>query len=85
MDSPDGYRVLRPQDDDRHDYKAIYDVTGQADDLDQWLQRIQPAGDIGLAGFYANRLAFSHAQAFKKEARLRLTSLAQKNDVVTRE
>ena len=82
MDSPDGYRVLRPQDDDRHDYKAIYDVTGQADDLDQWLQRIQPAGDIVLAGFYANRLAFSHAQAYKKEARLRVTSQWTRADLL---
>ena len=82
MGSSDGDRVLRPEDDDRHDYKAIYDVTGQADDLDDWLQRIQPGGDIVLAGFYANRLAFSHAKAFKKEARLRVTSQWTRADLL---
>ena len=82
MGSSDGDRVLRPEDDDRHDYKAIYDVTGQADDLDGWLQRIQPGGDIVLAGFYANRLGFSHAKAFKKEARLRVTSQWTRADLL---
>ena len=82
MGSSDGDRVLRPEDDDRHDYKTIYDVTGQADDLDDWLQRIQPGGDIVLAGFYANRLAFSHAKAFKKEARLRVTSQWTRADLL---
>ena len=82
MGSSEGDRVLRPEDDDRHDYKAIYDVTGQADDLDDWLQRIQPGGDIVLAGFYANRLAFSHAKAFKKEARLRVTSQWTRADLL---
>ena len=66
-----GYHVMAPKDDDRHDYGAIYDASGHADGLDALIGRLGKRGEIVLAGFYANRLSFAFAPAFRAEARLR--------------
>jgi 3-hydroxyethyl bacteriochlorophyllide a dehydrogenase len=69
-----GYRVLHPDEDDRRDYGAIYDVSGDSDILDKLVMRLAPMGEIVLAGFYSDRLAFTFPPAFMKEARIRIAA-----------
>ncbi|MFW6300725.1 MAG: chlorophyll synthesis pathway protein BchC [Oceanicaulis sp.] len=71
MDGADGYAVVRPEDDPRRDYAAIYDVSGDSSLLDGLVGRLKKGGEIMLAGFYAERLSFDFPPAFMKEARLR--------------
>jgi 3-hydroxyethyl bacteriochlorophyllide a dehydrogenase len=66
-----GYPVVRPQDDPRRDYRAIYDVSGDATILDQLIGRLAPGGEIVLAGFYSAPLSFSFPPAFMREAQIR--------------
>ncbi|MGJ3230825.1 MAG: chlorophyll synthesis pathway protein BchC [Oceanicaulis sp.] len=71
MAGANGYAVVRPEDDPRRDYTAIYDVSGDSSLLDTLVGRLKKGGEIVLAGFYAERLSFDFAPAFMKEARLR--------------
>ncbi len=66
-----GYDVLDPAQDARRDYRAIYDVSGDASLLDTLIGRLAPGGEIVLAGFYSESLSFAFAPAFMREARLR--------------
>lgn len=74
MDGAHGYDVVRPEDDPRRDYKAIYDVSGDSSLLDSLIGRLSRGGEIVLAGFYAERLSFDFAPAFMKESRLRIAA-----------
>ena len=65
----EGYTVVHPKDDDRRDYKAIYEVSGDASILDQLILRLAPGGEIVLAGFYKDSLQFAYAPAFMRETR----------------
>ena len=69
-----GYDVIDPADDDRRDYRAIYDVSGDASLLDVLVGRLAKRGEIVLAGFYSHRLSFGFAPAFRAEARLRIAA-----------
>jgi 3-hydroxyethyl bacteriochlorophyllide a dehydrogenase len=69
-----GYSVVVPDDDPRHDYKTIYDVSGDATLLDSLIKRLAPGGEIVLAGFYSEPLAFAFPPAFMREARLRVAA-----------
>ncbi len=68
-----GYTVVTPDADPRRDYRAIYDVSGDAAILDSLIQRLAPGGEIVLAGFY-DRLSFAFAPAFMREARVRIAA-----------
>ena len=46
-----GYDVIDPAADDRRDYRAIYDVSGDATLLDSLIGRLAPGGEVVLAGF----------------------------------
>ena len=70
----DAYTVIHPSDDDRNDYTAIYDVTGDTGALDDWLQKLHPAGELVLAGIYREPLSFTHGYACAREARIRTTN-----------
>jgi 3-hydroxyethyl bacteriochlorophyllide a dehydrogenase len=70
----DGYRVVHPDADERRDYRAIYDVSGDSTILDTLVGRLAPTGEIVLAGFYSDRLAFTFPPAFMKEARIRIAA-----------
>ena len=76
-----GYNVINPADDDRRDYRAIYDVSGDAGLLDTLVARLAPGGEIVLAGFYSERLSFAFPPAFIKEARFRVATQWQKADL----
>ncbi len=77
-----GYEVIRPQDDPRHDYQAIYDVSGDARILDQLIGRLSPGGEVVLAGFYAEPLSFAFAPAFLREATIRAAAEWQRPDLL---
>jgi len=68
-----GYRVVDPEEDDRRDYRSIYDVSGDASLLDPLIGRLGRGGEIVLAGFY-ERLSFAFPAAFIKEATLRIAA-----------
>jgi 3-hydroxyethyl bacteriochlorophyllide a dehydrogenase len=70
----EGYKVLHPDDGQRRDYRAIYDVSGDSDILDKLVARLAPTGEIVLAGFYSERVAFTFPMAFMKEARIRIAA-----------
>ena len=78
----DGYTVMRPDDDARKDYQAIYDVSGDSSLLDKLIQRIRPGGEVVLAGFYKDNLQFAYAPAFMREARIRVAAEWKRPDLL---
>jgi len=76
------YGVIDPEHDTRRDYKSIYDVSGDAGQLDSLIGRIAPGGEIVLAGFYSEPLSFAFPPAFMREARLRVAAEWQPSDLV---
>jgi bacteriochlorophyllide a dehydrogenase len=77
-----GYRVMRPEDDPRRDYKAIYDVSGDSGILDTLVQRLAPGGEIVLAGFYSQPLSFAFPPAFMREAQIRCAAEWKRADML---
>jgi 3-hydroxyethyl bacteriochlorophyllide a dehydrogenase len=69
-----GYRVVTPETDERRDYRAIYDVSGDSAILDSLVARLAPGGEIVLAGFYSDPLQFTFPPAFMREARFRVAA-----------
>jgi 3-hydroxyethyl bacteriochlorophyllide a dehydrogenase len=70
----EGYAVLHPDQDERRDYRAVYDVSGDPGLLDSLILRLAPGGEIVLAGFYAEPLSFAFPPAFMREARIRIAA-----------
>jgi 3-hydroxyethyl bacteriochlorophyllide a dehydrogenase len=77
-----GYRVIAPEDDPRRDYRAIYDVSGDAGLLDSLIARLAPGGEVVLAGFYAAPLSLSFPPAFMREARIRVAAEWKRPDLL---
>ena len=69
-----GYAVTDSADDDRRDYRSIYDVSGDAALLDTLVGRLAVGGEIVLAGFYKAAISFAFPPAFMREARLRVAA-----------
>ncbi|MEQ9241657.1 chlorophyll synthesis pathway protein BchC [Roseovarius indicus] len=80
--SAKGYQVIAPEDDERRDYRAIYDASGNAEILNDLIGRIAKGGEIVLAGFYPSDLSFAFAPAFMKEARLRVAAEWARDDLL---
>jgi bacteriochlorophyllide a dehydrogenase len=78
----EGYAVLRPEDDARRDYRAIYDVSGDAGILDRLIARLAPGGEVVLAGFYTEPVQFAFAPAFMREAQIRCAAEWQRPDLL---
>lgn len=76
-----GYDTIEPADDDRSDYRSIYDASGDADLIDTLISRLSKGGEITLAGFYSGRINFAFAPAFMAEARLRIAAEWQPGDM----
>jgi bacteriochlorophyllide a dehydrogenase len=68
------YAVIDPADDTRRNYHAVYDASGAKGLLDQLIQRLAKGGEVVLAGFYTEPVAFAFPPAFMKEARIRIAS-----------
>ena len=77
-----GYRVIDPDADPRHDYRLIYDVSGDSTLLDSLIARLAPGGEIVLAGFYSTPLSFAFPPAFMREARIRVAAEWRHDDLV---
>ena len=87
------YAVMSADEDDRRDYRAILDVSGDSTILDQAVPRLARGGTIVLAGFYKAPVAFAFPPAFMREAKIAIAaewqhadmgaalSLVQSNDV----
>ena len=76
-----GYAVMSPDEDERRDYRAIYDASGDSSIIDSLVMRMAKGGEIVLAGFYSDRLNFSFPPAFLKEATLRVAAEWQPVDL----
>ena len=76
------YQVMHPDEDDRKDYQSIYEVSGDANMLDQLIGCLKPGGEIVLAGFYKEKISFQCAPAFMREAQIRTASEWKKADLL---
>ncbi len=70
----ESYEVTHPDSDDRRDYRAIYDVSGDSKLLGALIARLARGGEVVLAGFYDQPLSFEFPPAFMREARLRVAA-----------
>ena len=77
----DGYRVLLPDDDTRRDYRVVADVSGDAGLVDALIERLRPAGQLILAGFYHAPIQFSFPPAFQRELGLAVAAEWQRSDL----
>lgn len=77
----EGYDVVHSDTDERRDYRAIYDVSGDSSLLDSLIGRLARGGQIVLAGFYDKPLQFAFPPAFMREARLRVAAEWQPDDL----
>ncbi|WP_295389064.1 chlorophyll synthesis pathway protein BchC [uncultured Thiodictyon sp.] len=77
----EGYTVVHPDADPRHDYGAICDVSGDSTLLDRLIARLAPQGEIVLAGFYHEPLSFAFPPAFKREPRIRVAAEFKEPDL----
>jgi 3-hydroxyethyl bacteriochlorophyllide a dehydrogenase len=77
-----GYSVVNPADDDRRNYRAIYDASGDSKILDILISRMAPGGEIVLAGFYSDALSFAFPPAFMREAKFRIAAQWTNEDLV---
>lgn len=80
-DGAAGYPVIADDQDERRDYRAIYDASGDSSLLDSLIMRLARGGEIVLAGFYAERLSFGFPPAFMREARLRVAAEWREEDL----
>lgn len=78
-----GYSVIYPDDDDRHDYANIYDVSGDAGSIESFIARLAKGGELVLAGFYNQPISFAFPPAFQREARLRIAAEWQPEDLAS--
>jgi 3-hydroxyethyl bacteriochlorophyllide a dehydrogenase len=76
-----GSAVMAPDEDERRDYRAIYDASGDSNIIDSLVMRMPKGGEIVLAGFYSDRLNFAFPPAFLKEATLRVAAEWQPVDL----
>jgi bacteriochlorophyllide a dehydrogenase len=82
MGGAEGYEVVSPDSGDRRTFGTIHDVSGDSALLDTLIGRLAPQGEVVLAGFYAEPLAFAFPPAFMKEARIRVAAEWQPADLI---
>jgi len=83
MAGGEGYRVVRPETDERRDYRSVYDASGDHRVIDQTVMHMARGGEIVLAGFYSDPLSFNFAPAFRRELRIRIATEFQPDDLAT--
>jgi 3-hydroxyethyl bacteriochlorophyllide a dehydrogenase len=69
-----GYAVVDPETDERRDYRAICDASGDSKLLGALISRLAKGGEVILAGFYDQPLSFDFPPAFMREARIRVAA-----------
>ncbi len=75
------YDLVAPEEDERHDYRLICDVSGDSGILDALIGRLGRGGSIVLAGFYDQSLHFQFPAAFMREARILVAAEWQAPDL----
>ena len=76
-----GYAVIDPATDERRDYEAICEASGDETLLDSLIPRLAKRGEIILAGFYHAPLSFTFPPAFMREARFRIAAEFKPHDI----
>jgi 3-hydroxyethyl bacteriochlorophyllide a dehydrogenase len=76
-----GYEVIHPDQDTRKNYRCICDVSGDAAILNHVIPKMAAGGEVVLAGFYKQDLAFAYAPAFMREATIRVAAQWKKHDL----
>lgn len=76
-----GYEVIDPADDERRDYRVIFDVSGDVAVIDTLISRLGRGGELVLAGFYSAPVTFDFPPAFMREARLRVAAEWRPSDL----
>lgn len=76
----EGTTVIDPGQDETR-YARIIDASGDAGLLDTLIARLQPGGEVVLAGFYEAPLSFAFPPAFLREARIRVAAQWQPADL----
>lgn len=76
------YRVLDPSLDDAGSYDTIYDASGATGILDTLIPRLDPQGEIVLAGFYSEPVHFDFPPAFLREVRIRVAAEWKPADLI---
>jgi 3-hydroxyethyl bacteriochlorophyllide a dehydrogenase len=76
-----GYEVIHPDQDTRKNYRCICDVSGDAAILNHVIAKMAAGGEVVLAGFYKQDLAFAYAPAFMREATIRVAAQWKKHDL----
>jgi len=69
-----GYDVIHPDSDTCRDYRCICDASGAVGLLDTLIARLARGGEVVLAGFYEEPVAFAFPPAFMREARIRVAA-----------
>ncbi len=77
----DGYTVMTPDSDQRHDYTRIIDASGDASVIDKVMPHLDKRGEIVLAGFYAEPVSFNFPPAFMREASFRIAAEWRRSDL----
>lgn len=78
-----GYACIDPAVDERRNYAAVCDASGDTRVLDAVMPRLARGGELVLAGFYADRVSFAFPAAFRAEARLRIAAEWDPADLAT--
>ena len=76
-----GYEVIHPDQDVRKDYRCICDVSGDSGILNRVIPKMAAGGEVVMAGFYKQDLAFAYAPAFMREASIRVAAQWKKHDL----
>ena len=69
-DGADGYTVIDPALDRRRDYRSIIDTSGDSQLLERLISRLEPSGNLVLAGCYPEPLSFAFAPATQRNLRI---------------
>jgi 3-hydroxyethyl bacteriochlorophyllide a dehydrogenase len=77
----EGYEVIAPDDDQRRDYRVIFDASGASGLLESLVPRLAKGGEVVLCGFYTAPISFAFPPAFMKELRLRIAAEWQPADL----
>lgn len=72
--SAEGITATTAEQDQHKAYRSIYDASGSADAIDGMIGALSKGGTLCLAGFYTDRIGFTFAPAFMKEARIRIAA-----------
>ena len=79
--SKGNYRVCDIDNDERHDYSVVCDVSGSANALNQMISRCRPGATVVMAGFYSSAVTFDFPPAFIREINLLVSAEWQPQDL----